>query len=583
MPHADIIIVGGGLAGLFCALKLAPRPVIVIAAAPIGKGASSAWAQAGIAAAVSEGDTVEQHVADTIAAGDGIVDEKIARLMASEATDRVHDLLTYGVPFDRDLDGRLQVSREAAHSQSRIVRVRGDMAGRAIMQALVDAVRRTPSIRVLEGFVAEEIAVEDGRVSGIFARDDAGNSGRRIHLPARAVVLASGGIGHLYEVTTNPPEARGGGVGMAARAGAIMADMEFVQFHPTALDVGKDPAPLATEALRGHGATLINNKGERFMLAIDPAGEMAPRDVVARGIFAEVMACRGAWLDATQAIGESFPEEFPTVYGYCREAGIDPVTESIPVIPAAHYFMGGVLTDADGRTSIEGLWACGEAASTGAHGANRLASNSLLEAVVFSARVGADVERRLPIAETPAGQRPPLSCRTSPPQGGRLADTAGASHPATRAIDADADESVISPLAGEMSGRTEGGAYRFHQRKNHPSEPIGYDNMQAHADSDAMALLRKTMSARFGVIRDRAGMEEGLRVILGLEQANRNAAFANTLTAAKLVAVSALKREESRGGHFRIDFPEARPEWQRRSMLTLAEADRLAHQYLEFA
>ncbi|KXF78038.1 L-aspartate oxidase [Paramesorhizobium deserti] len=514
MAINDIIIVGGGLAGLFCALKLAPRPVTVIAAAPIGRGASSAWAQAGIAAAVSEGDTVEQHVADTIAAGDGIVDEKIARLMASEAADCVHDLLAYGVPFDRDLDGRLQVSREAAHSQSRIVRVRGDMAGRAIMQALVDAVRRTPSIRVLEGLVAEEIAMEDGRVSGIVARDR--DSDKRIHLPARAVVLASGGIGHLYEVTTNPPEARGGGVGMAARAGAMMADMEFVQFHPTALNVGKDPAPLATEALRGHGATLINNKGERFMLAIDPAGEMAPRDVVARGIFAEVMAGRGAWLDATQAIGRSFPEEFPTVYGYCREAGIDPVTEPIPVIPAAHYFMGGVLTDADGRTSLEGLWACGEAASTGAHGANRLASNSLLEAVVFSARVAVDIESRK--------DNPPLPCRAE-------------------------------------------GSVHFNQAIN----------------PDAMTRLRETMSARFGVIRDRAGMEEGLRVILGLEQANRNAAFANTLTAAKLVAISALRREESRGGHFRTDFPDARPEWQRRSTLTLAEADRLAHQYLEFA
>ncbi|MGH7005742.1 MAG: FAD-dependent oxidoreductase, partial [Alphaproteobacteria bacterium] len=312
-----VIIIGGGLAGLFCALKLAPRPVTVLAAAPIGRGASSAWAQAGIAAAVSAGDTMEKHVADTVAAGDGIVDETIARLMAGEAASRVHDLLGYGVPFDRDLEGRLQVSREAAHSESRIVRVRGDMAGRAIMQALVRTVENTPSIRVMEGFVVEDIVTAKGAVTGVVARSDAGR-GERLKLSSGTVVIATGGIGHLYAVTTNPSEARGEGIGMAARAGAMMADMEFVQFHPTALDVDKDPAPLATEALRGHGATLINRDGERFMLAIDPEGELAPRDVVARGIYAQVTSGRGAWLDCTTAVGAAFAEEFPTVYQYCR-------------------------------------------------------------------------------------------------------------------------------------------------------------------------------------------------------------------------------------------------------------------------
>ncbi len=220
------------MAGLFCALKLSPRPVTVIAAAPIGRGASSAWAQAGIAAAVSPGDTVEKHVADTLAAGAGIVDERIARLMASEAADRIHDLLEYGVPFDRDLEGRLQTSREAAHSENRVVRVKGDMAGRAIMEALVAAVKATPTIRLMEGYVAEEITTAGRFVTGLVARPEGGKSPKRILFPARAVVMAAGGVGHLYEITTNPTEARGGGIGMAARAGAMIADPEFVQFHP---------------------------------------------------------------------------------------------------------------------------------------------------------------------------------------------------------------------------------------------------------------------------------------------------------------------------------------------------------------
>ena len=502
----DVLIVGGGLAGLFCALKLAPRPVTVIAAAPIGQGASSAWAQAGIAAAVSPGDTVEQHVADTLAAGAGIVEEKIARLMASEASARIHDLLEYGVPFDRDLEGRLVTSREAAHSQNRVVRVRGDMAGRAIMEALIAAVRRTPSIRVLENCLAEELVSNGRKATGLMVR----SGDRRIQLAARAIVMATGGVGHLYAVTTNPPQASGGGLGMAARAGAAIADAEFVQFHPTAIDIGRDPAPLATEALRGEGATLVNRAGKRFMTAIDPAGELAPRDVVARGIFAEVAAGRGAFLDCRKAIGERFAAEFPTVHGYCRDAGIDPARDLIPVVPAAHYHMGGVLTDANGRSTLDGLWACGEVASTGAHGANRLASNSLLEAVVFAARIAADVLRQ---------------------------------HPAPRLMHA------IERPAGAPP---------------------------AEGDSKSIAELRALMSRHVGVVRDQAGLGAALRRMRELEDAAAPAAERNALAAARLVAAAALARQESRGGHWRADFPAERPAWKRRTFMTLAEAEAIA-------
>ena len=513
----DVVIIGGGLAGLFCALKLAPRPVTILTAASLGRGASSAWAQAGIAAAVSEGDTVEKHVADTIEAGAGIVDEKIAHLMASQASDRITDLLAFGVPFDRDLEGRLAVSREAAHSENRIVRVKGDRAGRAIMEALVSSVRNTPSISVLEGYVVQEILTNGKHVEGVIARDEAGTGPNKIKLNAKAVVMAAGGIGHLYAVTTNPSEARGGGIGMAARAGAMLADMEFVQFHPTAIDVGKDPSPLATEALRGHGATLHNRAGERFMVPLHEDAELAPRDVVARGIFNEVKSGRGAFLDCRSAIGQSMKEEFPTVYGYCEDAGIDPAKESIPVIPAAHYFMGGILTDANGRSTLDGLWACGEVTSTGAHGANRLASNSLLEAVVFAARIAEDIDNLLPAArvQSPAG------------------------------------------------------------------ESLPHDDMEPDEDTEAMTLLRNTMSAEFGVLRDPEGMLNGLKTILEIERENPYQRFENALITAKMIAVSAIIRLESRGGHYRTDHPEENPMLAKRSFLSHREANCIAQDLVE--
>ncbi|MDX2265249.1 MAG: L-aspartate oxidase [Hyphomicrobiales bacterium] len=396
---SEVIIIGGGLAGLFTALKRAPMPSTVITPKPLGEGASSAWAQGGVAAAIGEGDSAEKHAADTIAAGAGLCDEEAVRSIVAEAPQRIEDLLRYGVPFDRDLEGKLRLSREAAHGERRIVRVNGDQAGRAIMSALIAAVRRTPSITVIEGANALDLSVAEGRVTGVWCE----RGGAPFYLPARAVVLATGGIGQLYKVTTNPLEARGEGLAMAARAGALIADAEFVQFHPTALDIGRSPAPLATEALRGEGALLLNRLGERFMEGQHADMELAPRDIVARAVEREIQAKRGAFLDCRGALGARMSRDFPAVFAACQSAGLHPERDLIPIAPAAHYHMGGVATDSRARTTVDGLWAVGEVACTGLHGANRLASNSLLEAVVMGARAAEDIAaaqpRRAVIAE----------------------------------------------------------------------------------------------------------------------------------------------------------------------------------------
>lgn len=512
----DVVVVGAGLAGLFTALRLAPLPVTVVAAAPLGEGASSVWAQGGIAAAVGEGDTPESHAADTIAAGAGLVDPHVARLVAEEAPQRIADLLRYGVPFDRDLAGYFVLSREAAHGAARIVRVSGDRAGAAIMQALIAAVKSTPSIRVLAGYEATDLILDAGsgsspRVTGVrLVRTDAKGAGTFDFMPASSVVLATGGVGAIYSVTTNPIYARGEAIAFAARAGARIADAEFVQFHPTAIDADVDPAPLASEALRGEGAKLVNRSGERFMLKAHPHAELAPRDIVARAVFAEIAAGRGAFLDCREAIGAKFPKAFPTVYKLSLAAGIDPVSEPIPIAPAAHYHMGGVATGLTGRTSIEGLWAVGEVASTGLHGANRLASNSLLEAVVFGARAARDI-------------------------GGLV--TAERAHPIAKTYRDGADRPVDAARRGRLIGR-----------------------------------LRATMSALVGVVRNQTGLEQAVALTREIgEQAGGDPVVTNMALTAEIIAASALMRTESRGAHFRSDYPEPEAALATRRALTLAE------------
>jgi len=385
LRHDGVVVVGAGLAGLTAALAAAPAKVLVLTGAPLNHGCSSAWAQGGMAAALSADDEPALHAADTVAAGAGLVDEAMARLLAEEGPAAVRALAALGAPFDRTAEGGFVQSLEAAHSRARVARVKGDQAGREIMHAVTAATLAARGVEVrtdakLRGLLQNA----DGRVRGVIAEI----GGELTEILARAVVLATGGVGGLYAETTTPAELVGDGLGLAAMAGARIGDAEFVQFHPTAIDIGRDPAPLATEALRGEGAVLINAAGERFMQRYHEKAELAPRDVVARAIHAERAAGRGAFLDAREAVGEHFPDEFPGVFAACLGGGVDPRVQPIPVAPACHYHMGGIVTDADGRTSLPGLYAAGECASTGVHGANRLASNSLLEAAVFGARAG---------------------------------------------------------------------------------------------------------------------------------------------------------------------------------------------------
>jgi len=412
-----VIIVGAGMGALYAALDLAPVPVVMISPEKLGEGASSAWAQGGVAAAMASKDSPESHATDTVKAGAGTVDSAVATLVTSEARDHILGLTQMGTPFDRDENGGYVLSREAAHSFARVVRVKGDQAGAEIMKALIAQVAETPSVQVLEGVMASALEVQDGTVTGVQVETSGDERSQPIMLRGPAVLLAGGGSGGLFKLTTNPPRIRGQVIGMAARAGALIGDPEFVQFHPTAIDMGEDPAPLATEALRGEGAILINRDGTRFMLDEHPDAELAPRDIVARAIYAQTQAGNRPLLDTRDALGDKVLTQFPAVAEACARAGINPAQEPIPVAAAAHYHMGGISTDTDGRANLGHLWVCGEASSTGLHGANRLASNGLLEALVYAHHCADGIRAALPettqaplldLQFTPGGPTPPV-------------------------------------------------------------------------------------------------------------------------------------------------------------------------------
>ncbi|WP_298568582.1 L-aspartate oxidase [Streptomyces luteogriseus] len=395
---ADVVVVGSGVAGLTAALRCeaAGLRTVVVTKARLDDG-STRWAQGGIAAALGEGDTPEQHLDDTLVAGAGVCDEDAVRLLVTEGPDAVRRLIETGARFDASSEGELELTREGGHHRRRIAHAGGDATGAEISRALVEAVRARGMRTVENALVLDLLTDAEGRTAGVtlHVMGEGQHDGvGAVHAPA--VVLATGGMGQVFSATTNPSVSTGDGVALALRAGAEVSDLEFVQFHPTVLFLGPDAEgqqPLVSEAVRGEGAHLIDADGVRFMVGQHELAELAPRDIVAKGITRRMLEqdAEHMYLDARHFGAEMWEHRFPTILAACRAHGIDPVTDPIPVAPAAHYASGGVRTDSHGRTTVPGLYACGEVACTGVHGANRLASNSLLEGLVYAERIAADI------------------------------------------------------------------------------------------------------------------------------------------------------------------------------------------------
>jgi len=397
--RTDVIIVGAGVAGMSAALHASGMRVVMVTKAAFGSGGASPLAQGGVAVALGPRDSFEEHTTDTLVAGAGLCREDVVRTITSEGSRRIAELVAWGVDFDRRPDHEFDLGREGAHGRNRIVHAAGDATGAELVRALCSAVTASSRIDILEHHLVVDLLLERGRVVGAVA---VGRDGRPVLLMASTVVLATGGMGQIFAATTNPVEATGDGLALAAGVGARLAGMEFVQFHPTALEGPERPLALLTEALRGEGAVLVDDRGERFMKTKHPLAELAPRDIVARAITARRRLGRKVFLDATSIAGVS-DGRFPTVAEICRRQGLDPSRDLLPVTPAAHYHMGGIVTDLDGRSSVAGLRACGEVGFTGLHGANRLASNSLLEAVVVGSRCGEDLAKTAAPAPRPEG------------------------------------------------------------------------------------------------------------------------------------------------------------------------------------
>jgi len=512
--QVDFAVVGAGIAGLRAAIELGQAGSVLVLAKSELTDTATEWAQGGIAAALSDEDEISLHQQDTLAAGDGLCDPEAVHMLVEEGPGYILELIEWGTQFDRN-GTKLAFTREGAHSRSRVLHAHGDSTGREISRALQARARQIDSIEMRTHALTTELLVESGRVAGLHFLDEA--EGRTHQVRAGAVLLATGGLGQIYPETTNPGVATGDGMAIAYEAGAVLADLEFVQFHPTALMVKGAPRFLLSEALRGEGGVLRNSDLHRFMKHYHDAAELAPRDIVARAIVMEMLktGAEFVYLDMTGLKDGYVERRFPRIHATCQTYGVDIANDLIPVRPAAHYAMGGVRTDLHGRTSLAGLYAAGETAATGVHGANRLASNSLLEGLVFGARAGVAMTAEVKPARA-------------------------------------AKKNAAKSRGGQNSAA----------KRTHSNGPLGNAaNPPSPAHAKALEQLRRAMWKHVGILRDGAGLAQAVEKLTALEvkwpDVPSRAAHElhNLWTLAQLIARSALAREESRGSHYRSDFP----------------------------